>query len=208
MAIAVSGPTCAQAVGSVQRTGGLSGSPVQYMFPVEAMTPRSVAFHADRGPSSPNGVTETHTALGAAPGSTAIEPGHPGVSMTASACSRSSVRRGSSGPSTSIVVSPVFHTANRKDVPSVSAPDGGTRRRGSPPFGSTFTTVAPRSARMRPVIAAGSPARLTTRSPCRSASRDASASAVTAGHYACADGERTRRGWRTHAALTRATKTG
>ncbi len=28
--------------------GGLSGSPVQYMFPVDAMTPRSVAFQPER----------------------------------------------------------------------------------------------------------------------------------------------------------------
>ena len=50
------GPVCAYAVGSVQRTGARSGSPVQYMFPVAAITPRSEARHAARGPSSPNGV--------------------------------------------------------------------------------------------------------------------------------------------------------
>ncbi len=47
---AASGPVCAYAVGSVQRTGARSGSPVQYMFPVAAITPRSEAVHAARGP--------------------------------------------------------------------------------------------------------------------------------------------------------------
>ena len=49
---AASGPVCAYAVGSVQRTGARSGSPVQYMFPVAAITPRSEARHAARGPST------------------------------------------------------------------------------------------------------------------------------------------------------------
>src|SRR3979411_2282833 len=38
---AVSAPTCAYPDGSVHRTGGRSGSPVAYMFPLAAMTPRS-----------------------------------------------------------------------------------------------------------------------------------------------------------------------
>ena len=38
------------------------------MFPVDAMTPRSVACHRDRGPSSPKGETETQTARGAISG--------------------------------------------------------------------------------------------------------------------------------------------
>ena len=48
--MAASGPTWDQAVGSVQRTGARSGSPVQYMFPVDAMTPRSLAFQPRPGP--------------------------------------------------------------------------------------------------------------------------------------------------------------
>ncbi len=55
VAMAASGPTWAHAVGSVQRTGARSGSPVQYMFPVEAMTPRSLAIHAGPGPVEPEG---------------------------------------------------------------------------------------------------------------------------------------------------------
>src|SRR5580698_54215 len=78
-AMAASGPTWDQAVGSVQRTGARSGSPVQYMFPVEAMTPRSPAFHPERGPSPPKAVTLTHTAPGAVDGSTTRAPGQPGV---------------------------------------------------------------------------------------------------------------------------------
>src|SRR5579863_1898569 len=68
VATTASGPTWAQAVGSVHRTGARSGSPVQYMFPVDAMTPRSLALQLARGPSTPNGVTRTHTASGARPG--------------------------------------------------------------------------------------------------------------------------------------------
>ena len=43
VATTASGPTWDHAVGSVHRTGARSGSPVQYMFPVDAITPRSVA---------------------------------------------------------------------------------------------------------------------------------------------------------------------
>ena len=46
----------------------------------------------------------------------------------------------------------------------------GSARNACPPGGSTSTTSAPKSARIRPAIAAGSPARSTTRVPARSAS--------------------------------------
>ncbi len=167
-ATAASGPTWDQAVGSVQRTGARSGSPVQYMFPVDAMTPRSLARHRARGPSDPKGVTRTHAASGARAGSSSRAPGHPGVHSTTSAPARSSARWGSSGPRTSTQVLPALHAVKRSDVPS--GPSGGTARSGSPPGGSTLTTSAPRSARIRPVIAAGSPATSTTRTPASSAS--------------------------------------
>ena len=166
-AIAASGPTWAQPVGSVHRTGGRSGSPVQYMLPVDAMTPRSPAFQPACGPVQPNGVTETHTACGATAGSTSSAPGHPGVSSTMSASCSSSTSRASAGPSTTIDRSPAFHATKRSETPS--DPNGGTVRSGSPPFGSILTTSAPRSAKMRPVMAAGSPARSTTRTPDNSA---------------------------------------
>ena len=92
------GPTCDQAVGSVQRTGARSGSPVQYMFPVEAITPRSLARHRHRGPSAPNGVTWTQTAPGARAGSTSRAPGQPGVSSTMSAPAEQLVQAGVVGP--------------------------------------------------------------------------------------------------------------
>ncbi len=167
-ATTASGPTWAQAVGSVHRTGARSGSPVQYMFPVDAITPRSLALHAARGPSDPNGVTRTHTAPGAAAGSRSSAPGQPGVPSTTSAPARSSATRGSSGPLDSMQVFPALQAAKRSEVPS--GPSGGTTRRGSPPGGSTFTTSAPRSARIRPVMAAGSPATSTTRTPASNAS--------------------------------------
>ena len=123
-ATAASGPVCAQAVGSVQRTGARSGSPVQYMFPVEAITPRSLAFHRDRGPSRPKGVTWTHTAPGARAGSTSRAPGQPGVASTMSAPASSSSRRGSSGPSTSTRDLPAFQTTSAATC---------RRGRGAPP---------------------------------------------------------------------------
>src|SRR5580658_1215082 len=163
--MAASGPTCDHAVGSVHRTGARSWSPVQYMFPVDAMTPRSPAFHPAFGPVSPNEVTLTQTVWAAVPGSTVRAPGHRGVARTMSAPARSSARTGSSVEPISTTVFPAFHTVNRNDVPS--GPKGPTFRSGSPPGGSTLVTSAPRSARIRPVMAAGSPARSTTRTPAR-----------------------------------------
>jgi hypothetical protein len=82
---AASGPVCAYAVGSVQRTGARSASPVQNMFPLAAITPRSVARHADRGPEAPKGVMRTQIACGARDGSTRCTPDARGVSRTMSA---------------------------------------------------------------------------------------------------------------------------
>src|SRR3954452_14288447 len=56
---AVSDAPCAYAALPADRTGARSGSPVQYMFPDAAITPRSEARHDDRGPDDPNGVTVT-----------------------------------------------------------------------------------------------------------------------------------------------------
>src|SRR6266540_3102171 len=159
-AYAVSPPTCAYPDGSLHRTGGRSGSPVAYMFPLAAITPRSDARHPERGPVRPNGVTLAQTACGAVSGSRSKAPGNPGVSMTASAVARRSARRASPGPSTSTLAFPALHARKR----------WGSARSGWPPRGSTNTTSAPRSPRIRPAIAAGSPARSTTRVPARSAS--------------------------------------
>src|SRR5208282_1583360 len=98
-------------------------------------------------------------------GSTTRAPGHNGVDSTMSAPAKSWASFGSSVDRISTTVFPAFHTAKRSDV--LSGPKGGTRRKGSPPGGSTFTTSAPRSARIRPVMAAGSPAMSTTRTPAR-----------------------------------------
>src|SRR4051794_31827500 len=56
---AVSDAPCAYAALPAHRTGARSGSPVQYMFPDDAITPRSDACHDERGPLDPNGVTTT-----------------------------------------------------------------------------------------------------------------------------------------------------
>src|SRR5258708_24805460 len=90
-AMAASGPVWAYPESSVQRTGARSGSPVTYMLPLAAITPRSVAFQPARGPVRPNGVTHTHTLCGASGTGTSIEPGQPGVvSTTSAAASRDS----------------------------------------------------------------------------------------------------------------------
>src|SRR5262249_60162696 len=73
-AYAVSPPTWAYPVGSVQRTGGRSGAPVAYMFPLDALTPRSEAPQPDPGPGRPNGGTPTPTAPGARAGASADAP--------------------------------------------------------------------------------------------------------------------------------------
>src|SRR5680860_392587 len=151
---AVSGPVWAYADGSLHRTGGRSGSPVQYMFPLAAITPRSDPRQRARGPTRPNGVTLTHTASGARSGSSTSAPGKPGVSITTSVVASSDANRASSGPSTTRLVLPALQAMNRC---------GSAARSGSPSGSSTRTTAAPRSPRMRPAIAAGSPARSTTR---------------------------------------------
>ena len=110
---AVSAPTCAYPDGSVHRTGSRSGSPVQYMLPLAAMTPRSDARQSARGPVSPNGVTLTQTAAGASAGSSVHAPGKPGVSMTMSASARSSSSAGSSGPETTTDCFPAAQAAHR-----------------------------------------------------------------------------------------------
>src|SRR5438876_11154319 len=51
---AASPPVCAYPDGCVQRTGARSGSPVEYILPLEARTPRSDARQAERGPLRPN----------------------------------------------------------------------------------------------------------------------------------------------------------
>jgi hypothetical protein len=111
---AVSAPTCAYPDGSLQRTGGRSGSPVAYMFPLDAMTPRSEARQPARGPVRPKGVTLTQIASGARAGSSSSAPGKPDVSITASAVLSSSSRRGSSAPSTTTLVLPAPQARKRR----------------------------------------------------------------------------------------------
>ena len=76
---AISAPEWATDAGQAGRTGALSGSPVAYMFPDDAMTPRSDARHVARGPVRPNGVTSTQTACGALARSAAGMPSSYGV---------------------------------------------------------------------------------------------------------------------------------
>src|SRR5258708_1095297 len=75
---AASGPVWAYPDGSVHRTGARSGSPVQYMLALAAITPRSLACQPARGPVPPNAGTLTHTPSGATAGSPVSLPGHPG----------------------------------------------------------------------------------------------------------------------------------
>ena len=139
------------------RTGARSGSPVQYMFPLAAITPRSDARQAARGPSSAERRDAAPTPRAArASGSTVHAPGKPGVSITMSASASSASRRGSSGPSTTTLRLP---GAPRGPVGGASA------RSGSPSGGSTSTTSAPRSASIRPAMAAGSPAEVDDADP-------------------------------------------
>ena len=149
----------------VHRTGARSGSPVQYMFPVDAITPRSPAFQPRPGPvGAEGGDTFTHTAPGAAGGIGVDGAGPPGVAMHDVGPRQQRGERAGRRPSRASTSDfPALHTTWRSDVPS--GPKGGTRRNGSPPGGSTFVTSAPRSARIRPVMAAGSPAMSTTRDP-------------------------------------------
>ena len=164
-AMAASGPTCAHAVGSVQRTGARSGSPVQYMFPVDAITPRSLARHRGAGPvGAEGGDAQPTRRRGRAAGSSDERAG-PARRGEHDVGAGEHARRGAGrrGPATSRHALPAFQARKRSDVPS--GPSGATARSGSPPGGSTSTTSAPRSARMRPVMAAGSPARSTTRTP-------------------------------------------
>src|SRR2546421_4861248 len=121
---AVSAPTCAYPDGSLHRTGGRSGSPVAYMFPLDAIPPGSDARQPACGPVAPNGVTRAQTAREARAGSRSNVPGKPGVSITASAVSSSSSRRGSSGPSTTTLALPAPQARKRR---------GGGRRGGAPP---------------------------------------------------------------------------
>ncbi len=152
---AASGPTCANATGSAQRTGGRSGSPVAKRLPVEARIPRSPARHPARGPVRPKGERWTHTAPGARSASTPW----PVVASTTSASARSSSRSGSSTGIGSIVERAV-HTAWRCSCWRNQPPSGGSGR----------VTVAPRSARIRAASAPDSPVRSTTRIPPSTAS--------------------------------------
>ncbi len=129
---AASPPVCAYAVGSVQRTGARSGSPVQNMLPLAAITPRSDARHDERGPSRPNGVMLTHTASGARAGSSCSVPARPGESNTMPASVRTASSAGSWAASARTSL-PAFHA--RATLPCSTSPVGGTTR----------TTTAPQS---------------------------------------------------------------
>ena len=93
-ASAASGPVWPYPEGSVQRTGARSGSPVQNMLALAAITPRSEARQPACGPDDPKGVTRTHTACAARAGSSTSAPGKPGVSITTSAPASSSASAG------------------------------------------------------------------------------------------------------------------
>ena len=155
---AVSAAAWLYPAGSAQRTGARSGSPVQYRLPLAAMMPRSVARHDARGPSSPKGVRLTQTASGASAGDRSQAPGKPGVSSTTAARPSSSANAGSSAPVTGSRTARWVHASKR----------WGRARSGSPPGPSGRTTSAPRSARIRPAIAPGSPVRSATSVPASS----------------------------------------
>ena len=115
------------------------------------------------GPVAPNGRdAHPHRVRRPSPGSTSSVPGKPGVSMTTSASARSATERRVVGAL----------RRRRCACPRSTQRSGRVRARsGCPSGGSTRTTSAPRSARMRPVSAAGSPARSTTRTPSSRARR-------------------------------------
>ena len=144
---AISGPPWATDAGHAGRTGARSASPVAYMFPDDAMTPRSDARHVALGPSRPNGVTSTQTARGAALRSTSGTPGSNGVHKTTSADASNDGRSSSSA-----VVLP---------SPQAAA------RRWSMYLGPTTVTAAPSSANRRPATCTGSLPISTTTVPSR-----------------------------------------
>ena len=141
-AVTASGEPWQNATGSAHRTGSRSGSPVAKRLPVVAIVVRSLAIQSLLGPSAPNGVTSTHTAPGASSGDGETQPGQPGVASTTSAVASNSAR-----------------SSSRALV--LWAPQASSRVPSK--LGATRTTSAPRSARRRPAIAAGSPARSRTR---------------------------------------------
>ena len=127
------------------------------------MIPRSLALQSARGPSSPNGVTATQAAFGAIDRSIFNVPGQPGVMTTTSHSRRNRRREGSSRPEMERISLPADHATNRSESPS--GPSGDAARKGSPSGSSGLTTQAPRSAKIRPVMAAGSAATSMTRRP-------------------------------------------
>src|SRR5256886_13410250 len=134
---AVSAPTCAYPDGSVHLTGGRSGSPVAYMFPLAAMTPRSDARQPACGPVPPNGVTRAQTAPEARAGSRSNVPGKPGVSITASAVANSASRQGASGPSTTTPPLPAPPARERRGGAATGQPSPRTTQHTPPATDAT-----------------------------------------------------------------------
>ena len=116
-----------------ERIGARSGSPVQYMFPDAAITPRSDARQPERGPSLPNGEMRTHTACGARAGSSWCVPRRAELVEHDVGVGEQRVERGVVGRERDHLLA---------GVPRAGDVAGRAR---SPPGGTTRTTSAPRS---------------------------------------------------------------
>ena len=141
-------------VGSVQRTGARSGSPVQYMFPLAAITPRSDARHAGARPVEAERRDAAPTPRPArAPGRAGACPARPGC-RSRRRRRRAARRARDRRPRARRTCLPAFHARRRcrcSDVARRRHDADDRRRRG-------------RRARGR-AARAGSPPRSTTRSP-------------------------------------------
>src|SRR4051812_12378362 len=117
---AVSDAPCAYAALPADRTGARSGSPVQYMFPDDAITPRSDARHDERGPCNPKGVTATQIASARPP-----SRARSASTMSASSSATAATPRSSS----SRAVMRVTGDSGRSQYvpPPINSPDPDTR---------------------------------------------------------------------------------
>ena len=162
--------------GSVVRTGGLPGSPASDSAPLAAVTSRSDAGAEASGPSDPYGVTDVwmsrsfQDARRSAP--MPSRSSSPGGSDSTRTSAVSTSRRSTSCPPgwARSRVTPrllAFSASHQKprSGPGRSATKGGRARAPSPAGGSTFTTSAPRSARIRPHCALQPSASSMTRMP-------------------------------------------
>src|SRR5438309_1170764 len=160
--------------GCVVLTGGRPSSPASHRLPLAAVTSRSEAGRPESGPSWPKGVIETtivSRTSSSSPSPRSLPGGKDSTTMRAVATSR--VNRARPSDDARSQVTPRLFTfaashGMERSLFSTSPTNGGCTRSASPPGGSTFTTSAPRSARMRPHTAPLRSARSRTRQPPRS----------------------------------------